>query len=70
MGLPNKEEFKGKGEKAKGAIKEKVGRAMGDRVTEREGAKERARGARRETVGKARRKVGDAIKDIGHAIRK
>jgi uncharacterized protein YjbJ (UPF0337 family) len=70
MGIPNKEEIKGKAERAKGAIKENLGRAAGNRETEREGAAERDKGRAREQIGKARRKVGDAIKDVGEAIRK
>jgi uncharacterized protein YjbJ (UPF0337 family) len=70
MGIPNKQEIKGKGQKAKGAVKEKVGRALGYRGIEGEGAAEREQGEGREKMGRARRKIGDAIKDVGQAIRK
>lgn len=70
MGLPNKDEIKGKGQKVKGAIKEKVGRTLGYRGIEGEGAAEREQGEGREKMSRARRKIGDAIKDLGQAIRK
>lgn len=68
MGIPNKDEVKGKFDQAKGAIKEKVGDAIDDDDMEAEGAEERAEGEGREAVGKIRRKVGDAISDIGKAV--
>ena len=70
MGLPNKDEAKGTAEKAKGAVKESVGRAVGDEEMESEGRADRARGDVRGKYGEARRKVGDAVKDMGEAIRK
>ena len=70
MGIPNREEIKGKGQRVKGSIKESVGRALGDSTIEGQGAKERRKGAGREKMARARRKVGDAIKDVGQAIRK
>jgi len=70
MGIPNREEIKGKGQRVKGSIKESVGRALGDSTIEGQGAKERQKGAGREKMARARRKVGDAIKDVGQAIRK
>lgn len=70
MGLPNKTEIKGKIKKAKGTVKENLGHAMGDQTMERQGAADRRKGNVQETVGKARRKVGDAVKDLGNALRK
>ena len=68
MGLPNKDEMEGKWDQAKGAVKENVGRATGDRDMESEGAGERAGGNLREGFGTARRKVGDAIEDVGEEL--
>jgi uncharacterized protein YjbJ (UPF0337 family) len=68
MGLPNKDELKGKAEQAKGSIKETVGHAIGNRDLEEEGARDKVQGQTNETVGKVRRKVGDAISDVGKAI--
>jgi uncharacterized protein YjbJ (UPF0337 family) len=68
MGIPNKDELKGKLDQAKGSIKETVGSAIGDRELEDEGARDKVQGETNETVGKVRRKVGDAISDVGKAI--
>jgi len=69
MARPNKDEVKGKLNKAKGSAKESIGRALGDRDMEHKGAEERRRGSAQESVGKAKRKVGDAIKNLGKRIR-
>jgi len=70
MGLPNKDEVQGKVDQAKGAVKENIGRAVGDRDLETEGAADRAGGNVQEGFGTARRKVGEAIKDVGDAIKR
>ena len=69
MGTPNRDEVEGKFDQAKGALKENVGRAVGDREMEAEGAADRASGNVQEGFGTAKRKVGDAVKDIGDKIR-
>ena len=68
MGLPNKDEIEGKFDQAKGTAKETVGRAINDRELENEGQTDHAGGDIREGFGKARRKVGEAIEDIGDAV--
>jgi uncharacterized protein YjbJ (UPF0337 family) len=68
MGLPNKDEVEGKFDQAKGAVKENVGRAVNDREIESEGQADRAGGNIQEGFGTARRKVGEAIEDIGDSI--
>jgi uncharacterized protein YjbJ (UPF0337 family) len=68
MGLPNKDEMEGKWDKAKGAVKENVGRAVDDRDMEAEGQADRAGGSVKEGFGTARRKVGEAIEDVGDAL--
>lgn len=70
MGLPNKDEIKGKYEQAKGGLKEKAGQVLNDRELEGEGQAEHAGGEVREGFGKAKRKVGEAIEDVGKAVRK
>lgn len=69
MGLPNKDEMEGKFDQAKGAVKENVGKALNDRDLETEGAADRAGGNVQEGFGTARRKVGEAVEDIGDAIK-
>jgi len=68
MSLPNNDEVEGKLDQAKGAVKENVGRAIGDRDMETEGIADRAGGNVQEGYGEAKRKTGDAIKDIGDAV--
>jgi uncharacterized protein YjbJ (UPF0337 family) len=70
MGLPNKDEVEGKFDQAKGAVKENVGRAVGDTEMESEGAADRAGGNIQEGFGTAKRKVGEAIEDVGKAVGK
>ena len=70
MGLPNRDELEGKFDKAKGGIKENVGRAINDRELEDEGKADRASGNVQEGWGKTKRKVGEAVEDIGEAIKK
>ena len=49
----NKDQVKGRGEEAKGKVKEAVGKATGNRTT-------RLRGAVEQVVGKTRAAYGDA----------
>lgn len=68
MGLPNSDEVEGKFDQAKGAVKENVGRAINDDEMRTEGAAERAGGNVQEAYGTARRKVGEAVEDVGEDI--
>jgi len=68
MSLPNKDEVEGKWDQAKGKTKETIGRALDDEELEAEGGAEHAGGKVKEGFGKARRKVGDAIEDVGEAL--
>ena len=68
MGIPNRDEMEGKFDRAKGTVKDKMGKAMGDRKLEDEGQAERAGGRMQEGYGKARRKVGEALNDMGDEI--
>jgi len=68
MGLPNRDEMEGKVDKAKGKVKETMGRALDDPELRDEGKAEHAKGHVKEGVGKARRKVGETVKDIGDKI--
>jgi len=70
MGLPNRDEIEGKLDQAKGTTKETVGRVLDDGELEAEGRADRAGGDLQEGYGKARRKVGEAIEDVGDAIKR
>jgi uncharacterized protein YjbJ (UPF0337 family) len=70
VGLPNKDEVNGKFDQAKGLVKGKIGRALGDRKMKDEGDAERTGGQIREGFGKSKRKVGEAVEKIGKAIGK
>ena len=70
MGLPNNDEIEGKFDQAKGSVKETAGRIVNDPDLESEGSADRAGGKVQEGFGTARRKVGEAIEDIGDAIGK
>ena len=68
MGLPNRDEMEGKWDQAKGKTKETIGKALNDDDLEAEGRADDAGGQVKEGFGKARRKVGEAIEDVGDAI--
>ena len=59
----NRDEIKGKAEKAKGFVKEKTGELIGNEELEAEGSAERIAGKARETLGKAKEKVKDTVDD-------
>ncbi|HET7342758.1 MAG TPA: CsbD family protein [Methylomirabilota bacterium] len=60
----DREEIKGKAQKAKGFVKEKAGEITDNPDLQAEGAMDRAEGSARDTFGKARRKVKDGIEEI------
>lgn len=70
MAIFNNDEVKGKWEQAKGAVKDKVGEATGDRELEAEGEAQKAGGEVQEGWGKVKRKVSNAIDDVGDAVNK
>ena len=60
----NRDEIKGKAQKAKGYVKDKAGEILNDPQLEAEGEIERAAGTVREGFGRARRKVEEGIEDV------
>ena len=62
------DELKGKGKQVKGTAEEKLGKLAGNRDLQERGSNERFEGQVQEKVGKARRKVGEAIEDLGGKI--
>jgi len=66
----NKDEIQGKVEQVKGKIKEGIGNATDDDELVGEGQADQAVGTVQEGYGRARRKVGEAIEDIGETVKK
>jgi uncharacterized protein YjbJ (UPF0337 family) len=64
----NNDEIRGRIDQAAGTVKEHVGRATGDAELQNEGLDQRTAGDVEHGLGKARRKVGEAMKDIGKKI--
>lgn len=60
----NRDEMKGKAEKAKGYVKEETGELINDPDLEAEGKAERAKGKIQESYGKAKEKVEDTVDDL------
>ena len=66
----NRDELEGRAEQVKGKVKKAVGDVTDDERLHDEGAADEAAGDVQEGFGKARRKVGEAIEDIGENIKK
>ena len=64
----NRDEIRGKAEKAKGYITEETGEAVNTPDLEAEGRDERTTGKLREEFGKAKRKAGEAVDDIADEL--
>jgi uncharacterized protein YjbJ (UPF0337 family) len=66
----NKDELKGKGKQIKGDIKQRIGNATGDNRLRDEGTADELEGNVQNKFGEGRRKVGDAVKDLGNKIKR
>ena len=64
----NKDEVRGKMDRVSGRVKEEVGEMTNNERLEEKGRDERAAGEVEEGLGKGRRKIGNAIKDLGNKI--
>jgi uncharacterized protein YjbJ (UPF0337 family) len=64
----NKDEVKGKGKKAGGAVKEKIGKVTRNPDLEEEGRSDRQEGELQESFAKVRRKAGEAVEKVGKKI--
>jgi uncharacterized protein YjbJ (UPF0337 family) len=67
-GFMNRDEMKGKAEKAKGYVKDKAGEILNDPELEAQGEAERAAGTVREGIGKAKRKTREGIEKVADEI--
>ena len=66
----NKDEVDGKIDQAKGKAKQTVGDVTNDPDLQAEGEADEVSGKVQETVGRGARKVGEAIEDVGKAIKR
>jgi uncharacterized protein YjbJ (UPF0337 family) len=66
----NRDELDGKTEQLKGKIKQATGDLTDDERLHDEGVADEAAGDVQEGFGRARRKVGDAINDLGDKIKR
>ncbi|HYI11597.1 MAG TPA: CsbD family protein [Thermoanaerobaculia bacterium] len=68
--MPNSEELAGKGRKAVGEVKETIGRAVGNRDLEEQGAAEKTAGSFQAGVGKVARKINEVADDVVDDLKK
>jgi uncharacterized protein YjbJ (UPF0337 family) len=66
----NRDELDGKANKMKGHLKEGAGELTGNERLKEEGAADRAEGEVQDTYGRGKRKVGEAVEDLGDRIKK
>jgi len=66
----NRDEIEGKATALKGKVKQAAGDLTNDPDLHDEGVVDEAAGEVQDTLGRSRRKVGEAIRDIGNAIKK
>ena len=65
----NKDEVRGKAREIKGKVKQGVGEATGDERLHDEGVADEVAGEVQKGFGTARRKVGEAIEDLGDKLK-
>jgi uncharacterized protein YjbJ (UPF0337 family) len=66
----NRDELKGKMDQAKGKVKQGAGDVTGNERLRDEGAADEVKGEAREGFGRGKRKVGEAIEDLGDRIKR
>ena len=66
----NRDELEGKGEKVKGKVKQAVGDLTDDEQLHDEGVVDEAAGDVQEGYGRTKRKIGEAIEDLGNKVKK
>ena len=66
----NRAELEGKAEALKGKIKQATGDLTNNPALHDEGAADEVAGKTQEALGSVRRKVGEAIEDVGNAVKK
>lgn len=68
--MKNEDELKGKTDELKGKAKQAWGDLTDDEQLHDEGVKDEAAGDVEQTLGRGRRKVGEAIEDLGKNIKR
>ena len=68
--MKNRDELKGQAEQVKGKAKQAWGEMTADERLRDEGITDEAAGDVQEGFGRARRKVGEAIEDIGKSVKR
>ncbi|HEY7169652.1 MAG TPA: CsbD family protein [Vicinamibacterales bacterium] len=68
--MHNQDEIKGKMERARGKAKERIGDMTGDEKLRGEGEADEIGGNARKTFGEGRRKVGEALDDLGDKLKR
>jgi uncharacterized protein YjbJ (UPF0337 family) len=68
--LMNRDELEGKADAIKGKVKQATGDLTDDERLHDEGVADEAAGDTQAAIGKGRRKLGEAINDLGDAIKK
>lgn len=66
----NRDEIEGRTKDIKGNLKQAAGKALDDERLHDEGVADEAEGEVQETLGKGRRKVGEALNDLGNKIKR
>lgn len=66
----NRDELSGRAKKAKGKLKQAAGDVTDNDRLRDDGLADEAEGSVQEGFGRARRKVGEAIEDIGEDLKK
>ena len=68
--MKNRDELEGKAEALKGKAKQAWGDVTDDERLRNEGLEDEAAGDVEETLGRGRRKIGEAIEDLGKTIKR
>jgi len=66
----NRDETEGRADQVKGNLKQAAGKLLNDEDLHDEGVVDEASGDVQEKVGKGRRKVGEALNDLGNKIKR
>ncbi len=66
----NRDELDGKVKQVKGKVKQGIGDLTDDEQLRDEGVEDEAEGELQEGFGTVRRKVGEAVKDLGNKIKR